>query len=235
MSSDVPLSTLKSLQKEYKELQKDSVEGCVVWLADEANFLVWQVGIFGPPETIFQGAYFKATLTFPMDYPFSPPDMKFVSDIWHPNVYPNGTVCISILHPPTADEVSGELPSERWNPTRTVRSVLISIASMLNSPNINSPANVDAAVMYRKWSTSNDKAYIDRINDLIEKNRALAASDDVTIPLTLAEYTRNTRQTPSESTLHDMEYLNIDSDYEDYHDDSDCYFSDEYYDEDENS
>ena len=50
-------------QKEYKELKKDSVEGCVVWLADEANFLVWQVGIFGPPETIFQGAYFKVQIT----------------------------------------------------------------------------------------------------------------------------------------------------------------------------
>ena len=46
---------------------------------------------------------------------------------------------------------------------RYYRTVLISIASMLNSPNISSPANVDAAVMYRKWNTSNDKAYVDRI------------------------------------------------------------------------
>ena len=48
-----------SLQKEFKDLQKDSVEGCVVWLTDDSNFLEWQVGLFGPPETIFQGAYFK--------------------------------------------------------------------------------------------------------------------------------------------------------------------------------
>ena len=48
-----------SQQKEFKDLQKDSVEGCVVWLTDDSNFLEWQGGLFGPPETIFQGAYFK--------------------------------------------------------------------------------------------------------------------------------------------------------------------------------
>lgn len=33
----------------------------------------------------------------------------------------NGDVCISILHPPVDDPQSGELPSERWNPTQNVR------------------------------------------------------------------------------------------------------------------
>lgn len=218
MSSFVPLATIKSLQKEFKELQKDQVEGCEVWMGDEANFLEWQVGIFGPPETIFQGAYFKAVLTFPVDYPFSPPCIKFISDIWHPNVYPNGTVCISILHPPTVDEVSGELPSERWNPTRTVRTVLISIASMLNSPNISSPANVDAAVMYRKWNTSNDKAYVDRIRDLIEKNKGLAEADGVKIPLTLEEYTSCSKPKPEVQEFYDTSDFDYD-DYDDYYSD----------------
>ena len=35
--------------------------------------------------------------------------------------FQNGDVCISILHPPVDDPQSGELPSERWNPTQTVR------------------------------------------------------------------------------------------------------------------
>lgn len=46
---------------------------------------------------------------------------------WH-NVktfyFQNGEVCISILHPPVDDPQSGELPSERWNPTQTVRQFL---------------------------------------------------------------------------------------------------------------
>jgi len=33
----------------------------------------------------------------------------------------SGEVCISILHPPVDDPQSGELPSERWNPTQNVR------------------------------------------------------------------------------------------------------------------
>jgi ubiquitin-conjugating enzyme E2 G2 len=29
--------------------------------------------------------------------------MKFSSEIFHPNIYPDGRVCISILHPPGND------------------------------------------------------------------------------------------------------------------------------------
>ena len=39
---------------------------------------------------------------------------------WFP-LFQNGDVCISILHPPVDDPQSGELPSERWNPTQNVR------------------------------------------------------------------------------------------------------------------
>lgn len=61
-------------------------------------------------------------------------------------VYPDGRVCISILHPPGEDAMSGELPEERWLPTQTVGTVLLSVISMLNDPNTSSPANVDASV-----------------------------------------------------------------------------------------
>ncbi len=61
----------------------------------------------------------------------------------------NGEVCISILHPPTEDPQSGEHPSERWNPTQNVRTILMSIISLLNEPNCSSPANVDARLVYK--------------------------------------------------------------------------------------
>ena len=64
-------------------------------------------------------------MKFPSDYPYSPPSVKFLTKMWHPNVYENGDVCISILHPPTDDPQSGEHPSERWNPTQNVRFVMI--------------------------------------------------------------------------------------------------------------
>ena len=37
---------------------------------------------------------------FPRDYPLSPPTLKFISRMYHPNIYPSGIVCISILHAP---------------------------------------------------------------------------------------------------------------------------------------
>lgn len=78
------------------------------------------------------------------------PEFRFVRSIYHPNIYHNGTVCISILHAPGEDEMSGELPAERWSPAQRVESVLISILSLLDDAEVSSPANVDAAVTLRK-------------------------------------------------------------------------------------
>ena len=51
-----------------------------------------------------EGGFFKASLEFPKDYPQKPPKMKFVSEIWHPNIDKDGNVCISILHDPGDDK-----------------------------------------------------------------------------------------------------------------------------------
>lgn len=78
-------------------------------------------------------------------------------------VYPSGEVCISILHPPGDDPSHYEHSSERWSPVQSVEKILISVMSMLAGtlithqmafvmplePNIESPANVDAAKMWR--------------------------------------------------------------------------------------
>ena len=69
--------------------------------------------------------------------------------------FQNGELCISILHPPVDDPHSGEQACERWNPTQNVRTVLLSVISLLNEPNTSSPANVDASIMYRKWKDTN--------------------------------------------------------------------------------
>jgi len=68
------------------------------------------------------------------------------SDLLCLPVYDDGKVCISILHPPGEDEMSGELPEERWLPTQSVSTILLSVISLLSDPNFSSPANVDASV-----------------------------------------------------------------------------------------
>jgi len=138
------------LQKQLRELTKHPVEGFSAGLVDDANIFEWQVLIVGPPDTLYEGGFFKAILKFPQDYPLNPPKMTFTSEIWHPNVYSHGDVCISILHPPGEDKYGYESASERWLPIHTVESILISVISMLSSPNSDSPANIDAAKEWRE-------------------------------------------------------------------------------------
>lgn len=89
-------------------------------------------------------------MRFPHDYPYQPPTFRFTTKgITHPNVYADGNLCISILHRPGDDEQSGELANERWNVLHGVESVLRSVLLLMDDPEIKSPANVDAAVLYR--------------------------------------------------------------------------------------
>ncbi|VDN28261.1 unnamed protein product [Gongylonema pulchrum] len=89
-------------------------------------------------------------MEFPQEYPLLPPKMKFISEIWHPNIGKDGSVCISILHEPGDDRWGYEKPEERWLPVHTVETILLSVISMLADPNHESPANVDAAKMLRE-------------------------------------------------------------------------------------
>lgn len=96
------------------------------------------------------GGFFRARLSFPHEYPLMPPKMKFETPIFHPNIYESGDVCISILHPPEEDKYGYESAAERWSPVQSPESILLSVISMLSGPNDESPANVDAAKMWRE-------------------------------------------------------------------------------------
>lgn len=159
------MSSQGILLKEYKELSKEK------WVTiefDEENIYKWDLALMVVnPDSFYKGGYFKCQLLFPKNYPYSPPDFRFTSPLWHPNVYPDGRICISILHAPGEDIMSGEAAGERWSPAQRVESVLLSIISLLDDPEINSPANVDASVMYR-----DDKAAFNkRVLEDVEKSK----------------------------------------------------------------
>ncbi|KAF5402382.1 Ubiquitin--protein ligase [Paragonimus heterotremus] len=138
------------LKKQLCELSKSATEGFSAGLVDDENIFKWQVLIMGPPDTLYEGGYFRAELDFPRDYPNRPPKMRFITEIWHPNIAPNGDVCISILHEPGEDRWGYERPDERWLPVHTVETIITSVISMLAEPNPDSPANVDAAKEFRE-------------------------------------------------------------------------------------
>ncbi|KAI9299132.1 ubiquitin conjugating enzyme [Neoconidiobolus thromboides FSU 785] len=136
------------LRKQLKDLMKNPVEGFSAGLVED-NIYEWDVLIIGPQDTLYEGGFFKAHLSFPTNYPQMPPSMKFITEMWHPNVYSDGRVCISILHPPGEDKWGYESASERWLPVHTVETILLSVISMLSSPNDESPANIEAAKEWR--------------------------------------------------------------------------------------
>jgi len=149
-SSDAGKSNL-ILRRQLAELKKNPVDGFSAGLVDDNNLLEWDIMIIGPPDTLYEGGFFKARLSFPQEYPLLPPKMKFISEMWHPNIYENGEVCISILHAPGEDQWGYEDASERWLPIHTVETILMSVISLLSQdpPSLDSPANVDAARQVR--------------------------------------------------------------------------------------
>lgn len=192
---------------ELKALHREPVEGFTVTVPNDADMYVWHVAIFGPPDTPYQGGYFKAEMKFPIDYPYSPPRLRFLTPILHPNVYTDGELCISILHPPGEDPHSGERPEERWNPTQSVRTILLSVISLLNEPNTFSAANVDASVLYRRWrdSRGKDKQYIDQITKQVESSKREAELDGVHVPTTLEEYCQLLKPKTQSQSSYDVE------------------------------
>lgn len=107
-------------------------------------------------------------MRFPADYPYQPPAFRFLTKgIYHPNVYADGNLCISILHKPGDDAQSGESASERWNVLHGVESVLRSVLLLLDDPEINSPANVDAGILYRDKRPEYDA----RAKEIVERSK----------------------------------------------------------------
>ncbi|KAK9456344.1 Metallo-dependent phosphatase-like protein [Dipodascopsis uninucleata] len=164
------LASASLLLKQYRELTdpKHSMPSFHIELKDD-NVYIWNLAVMVlNKESAFYGGYFKAEMRFPFDYPFNPPTFRFVRPLFHPNVYKDGRLCISILHP-GEDETSGEAPSERWSPAQSVESVLISILSLFEDPNPDSAANVDAAVAWR-----NDR---ETYNKIIKRQAEISRQD----------------------------------------------------------
>ncbi|OWM70851.1 hypothetical protein CDL15_Pgr014524 [Punica granatum] len=101
------------------------------------NLMVWHCIIPGKAGTDWEGGYFPLTLHFTEDYPSKPPKCKFPQGFFHPNVYPSGTVCLSILN-----EDSG------WRPAITVKQILVGIQDLLDQPNPADPAQTDGYQLF---------------------------------------------------------------------------------------
>jgi len=90
----------------------------------------------------------RLEVTFPSLYPFKPPVVK-VPSIFHPNIYANGVLCISTLHEGKQLPGSKSTLENTWRPSLCLSNVLIGVIFLLQHPNPDSPANVDASNMFK--------------------------------------------------------------------------------------
>ncbi len=129
--------------RDFKKMNSDPPPGINAAPLAE-NIMVWQAVIFGPDETPWEGGTFNLLLEFSEDYPNKPPKVRFVSRVFHPNVYADGQICLDILQ-------------SQWSPIYDVAALLTSIQSLLCDPNPNSPANSEAARLYSENRAEYDK------------------------------------------------------------------------------
>lgn len=113
-------------EEEEKEKDADAAPSPVT---DGLDLLHWEAGIPGKPGTPWEGGEFHLLLNFTEDYPTKPPKCVFTPVLFHPNVYPSGTVCLSILN-----------EEKDWRPNITIKQILLAIQELLDHPNIKDPA-----------------------------------------------------------------------------------------------
>lgn len=133
---------LRRIQKEHQELIKDPPGNCSAGPETDENLYKWKGTIIGPTGSPYEGGIFGLSITFPQDYPFKAPKVTFTTKVYHPNVNSNGIICLDIL--------KGE-----WSPALTMKSVLLSISSLLTDPNPDDPLAPDVARQYK----SNKREY----------------------------------------------------------------------------
>jgi len=179
--SEMASAAHRRLMKDYKDLQSDCSLDGISAAPDPYNLLVWRGVICGPLDTPWEGGVFILSLAFQPDYPSTPPTVKFLTKIFHPNgmkalqistnlfplpshpsysiltiiplivVYADGSLCLDILQ-------------KQWSSAYTVGAILTSIQSLLPDPNPNSPANATAAKLF----VDNKKEYYKRVVESVE-------------------------------------------------------------------
>ncbi|CAL0334239.1 unnamed protein product [Lupinus luteus] len=132
-------SVLRRLQSELMALMMSGDSGISAF-PEEDNIFLWKGTITGSKDTVFEDTEYKLSLSFPNDYPFKPPKVKFDTTCFHPNVDVHGNICLDILQ-------------DKWSSAYDVRTILISIQSLLGEPNISSPLNPQAAQL---WSNQEE-------------------------------------------------------------------------------
>ncbi|GLC35778.1 hypothetical protein PLESTB_000493300 [Pleodorina starrii] len=131
----------KRLMEERKLFRKNRLFGFIAkpLTKDDGSIDLrrWICRIPGPSASAWEGGSYPLTLVFPDTYPTDPPACIFPANFFHPNVYPDGKVCLSLLN--NDHDLGGQ-----WAPSISITQILQGIQELLTNPNIYSPAQKPA-------------------------------------------------------------------------------------------
>ncbi|GAA6053948.1 hypothetical protein JCM3770_004636 [Rhodotorula araucariae] len=129
-----PSPRAKRLARELAECHKDTSGLSIAQVGDSLDHFV---GSFpGPTGTAYEGGRFEVDIRAPERYPFEPLKMKFITKVYHPNISSaSGYICLDILN-------------KSWSPVYTLRTCLVSLQSLLSSPEPTDPQDAEVAKHY---------------------------------------------------------------------------------------
>mmetsp|Transcript_6205 Transcript_6205/g.16583 ORF Transcript_6205/g.16583 Transcript_6205/m.16583 type:complete len:152 (-) Transcript_6205:117-572(-) len=114
-------AVLKRLQRELAEIGADPPANCSVEVVGD-DISNWQATLRGPPDSAYAGGVFLVSITFPEDYPFKPPRVRFATRIYHCNIDSKGGLSLDILR-------------DQWSPALGISKILQSLSALLADPN----------------------------------------------------------------------------------------------------
>ena len=109
-----PNALLKRLVKEWRKLE--GIPPGIYVKTYEDNMTVMSFLVYGPEDTPYEDGIFVFDVHVPPTYPSVPPQVRYcsVTPRLHPNLYENGTVCLSLL-----GTWEGTDEAEQWSPERS--------------------------------------------------------------------------------------------------------------------
>ena len=132
------LRAAKRLQRELADIQATPEEGVVrAAPLDTDDMFNWECVVKGPLESPYEGMTLRVAIEFTDTYPMDPPSVRFTHGVVHPNVSPNGSICLDILR------------AGQWSAALSVRTLLLSLLVLLQDPNLDSVLNGEAGRLWR--------------------------------------------------------------------------------------